>query len=109
MTCDAWDIVAVPFPFTDRSGHKRRPALVLSTRRFNAEGHSVMAMITTKRHPPWPGDVEIANFGAAGLRTACIARLKLFTLDNRLIVHRIGTLAAADRKAMRASLRRHLW
>ncbi|MPZ17273.1 MAG: type II toxin-antitoxin system PemK/MazF family toxin [Luteitalea sp.] len=109
MTCDAWEVVAVPFPFTDRSGQKRRPALILSPRRFNAEGHSVMAMMTTKRHAPWPGDTSIANLDAAGLRTACIVRLKIFTLDNRLIVRRIGSLAAPDKKAIRASVRQHLW
>jgi mRNA interferase MazF len=109
VTCDAWDVVAVPFPFTDRGGQKRRPALVLSPRRFNAESHSVMAMITTKRQSTWPGDTEITHLSAAGLRTACIVRLKIFTLDNRLVVRRIGALAAADKKAVSAGLRRHLW
>lgn len=108
MTCDPWDVVVVPFPFTDRAGDKRRPALVLSRRAFNDKGHTVLAMITSAAHDPWPGDVELADLAAAGLRTACLVRLKLFTLDNRLLVKRIGQIAERDRKTAVKSLHRHL-
>jgi len=49
--------------------------------------------------------VEITNFGQAGLHLPCIVRLKLFTLDNRLLLKRIGTLAAADRRKVTSALR----
>lgn len=82
--CDAFAVVRVPFPFTDRLASKRRPALVLSDRtRFNAPaGHAVMAMITSAENPPWPLDVEIADLAAAGLPAASKIRFKLFTLGN---------------------------
>jgi len=67
VICDRWDVVAVPFPFTDQPQTKRRPALVLSAWYFNRAGHSVSAMITTKGHRPWPGDAEIQDLEAAGL------------------------------------------
>ena len=35
MTCDPLDVVAVPFPFTERPAVKRRPALVVSSAAFN--------------------------------------------------------------------------
>lgn len=108
MTCEAWDVVVVPFPFSDRAGDRRRPALVLSRRVFNQRGHTVLAMITTAAHASWPGDVEVDDLEAAGLAVACRLRLKLFTLDNRLIVKRIGHLASRDRKAAAASFRQHL-
>src|SRR3712207_3275011 len=79
VTCDCWDVVVVPFPFTDKAGTKRRPALVLSSRAFNEHGHTVLAMITTKFHFPWPGDTSITDLVTAGLRSPCIVRLKLFT------------------------------
>ena len=108
VTCDRWDVVAVPFPFTERAGHKRRPALVLSNQSFDASGHTVMAMITTGSHHPWPGDTEITDHEAAGLPLSCIVRIKLFTLDNRLINRRLGKLSAVDRKTAGDSLRKHL-
>ena len=109
MICEQWDVAVVPFPFTDREGAKRRPALVLSKRDFNRSGHSVLAMITTSVVPPWPGDTGLSDQQAAGLRAPCTVRLKLFTLDNRLILKSIGHLSAADQRAVRENIRAHLF
>jgi len=59
VICNAGDVAVVPFPFSERPGTKRRPALTLSDRRFNQAGHTILAMITTKTHSPWPGDQPI--------------------------------------------------
>lgn len=110
MTYEAFDVVVVPFPFTDRAATKRRPALVLSDRSaFNAGiGHVVLAMITSASHADWPLDVALSDLGCAGLASASVVRMKLFTLDERLIVRKIGALKAADRKAVAAALRKPL-
>lgn len=92
MTCEAWDVVTVPFPFTDRAAQKRRPALILSQKSFNRQGHALMAMITSSL-APWPSDTPITHLEASGLSQPCVVRLKLFTLDSRLILRRIGNLA----------------
>ena len=104
MTCEAWDVVTVPFPFTDRATQKRRPALILSKRSFNRHGHSLMAMITSSR-PSWPGDSPLSQLASSGLSVPCIVRLKLFTLDNRLIVKRIGRLSDEDKNRVAAALK----
>lgn len=98
MISSKWDTVVVPFPFTERAGSKRRPALVLSGQRFNEEGHTLLAMITTSRENAWPGDTDIGDLEFAGVAVECFVRLKLFTLDNRLILRRLGSLAQADRR-----------
>ncbi len=103
MICEAGDVAVVPFPFSDKPGAKRRPALVLSNRGFNQAGHTICAMITTKSHRPWPGDVEIEDREEAGLPRPCIVRAKLFTLDNRLVLRKAGTLSEQDRDAVRSS------
>ncbi len=108
MICEACDVVVVPFPFVDRAEVKRRPALVLSHKKFNQNGHTVLAMITTNAHHPWPGDHEIRQRESAGLTTLCMVRLKLFTLDNRLILKCIGHLAEADRDKVTQSIRAHV-
>lgn len=101
-----FDIVVVPFPFTDRAATKRRPALVLSNAHFNQQAqHAVMAMITSADQFAWPGDCPIQDLTAAGLTTACLVRLKLFTLDERLVIRRAGALAAADQKKLQTNWR----
>ena len=105
---DQWDVVIVPFPFSTQPGNKRRPALVLSMRAFNQHSSTVLAMITTAGHHPWPGDVTLTDLQQAGLNVPCLVRIKLFTLDNRLIVKKIGRLAAADQQHVSAQLRTFL-
>jgi mRNA interferase MazF len=105
---DSWDVVVVPFPFTDRPITKRRPALTISTRTFNSRGHSILAMITSKADPEWPGDTALRDHQTAGLPLRSLVRLKIFTLDNRLIVKIAGKLSEVDRKRVTAQLRKHL-
>jgi mRNA interferase MazF len=108
VICEQWDVVVVPFPFTEKLGAKRRPATVLSKNKFNRHGHTVLLMITTKAHDPWPGDTGIEQHGGAGLRSPCLVRLKAFTLDNRLILKKLGALATADRRHVAEQMRQYL-
>ncbi len=108
MTCEAWQVVIVPFPFTDRGTTKKRPALVLSHKRFNRRGHTILAMVTSAAHAPWPGDVPLTNLKDAGLTKPCLVRLKLFTLDNRFIERLAGRLAGADRARVSGELATHV-
>jgi mRNA interferase MazF len=104
---DRYAVVRVPFPFTDRSADKHRPALVLSDGSAFDEpaGHSVMAMITSAVHARWPLDVEISDLAAAGLPVASIVRFKLFTLDHRLVRGKLGHLADKDRARVAKAVR----
>ena len=107
MTFKPFDVVVVPFPFTDRKEGKRRPALVLSDHiRFNKpSGHTVLAMITSQKNPDWALDTKITGQRQAGLTAPSKIRMKLFTLDNRLIVKKIGTLNEKDKKAVTMALK----
>ena len=97
-----FDVVVVPFPFTDRDSSKRRPALVLCSSNFNQKAeHSVLAMITSAGQSSWPGDYAIQELDVAGLPAECVVRLKLFTLDHRLIIRKSGKLAEGDQKKIR--------
>jgi mRNA interferase MazF len=107
VICEQWDVVVVPFPFTEKSGTKRRPAVVLSKKAFNSSGHTALLMITTKSHAPWPGDTAIDDPTSAGLAQPCLVRLKLFTLDNRLLVKQLGALASSDHRRLLEQLHRY--
>ena len=102
---ESFAVVRVPFPFTDRQAQKRRPALVLSKPGFQqACGHLLLAMITSTRQSSWPLDWPIDDLQVAGLPQPCVVRLKLFTLDERLVLSSLGALSEADRVAVIAQL-----
>lgn len=94
-------IVTVPFPFVDSKSSKKRPAIILSSHNYNKNvGHSIMAMITSARNAAWPYDTEITDLSKAGLPKASVIRMKLFTIDHRLILEILGTLSAKDQKML---------
>ncbi len=98
MICDAGDVAVVPFPFSDMAVAKARPAVVISSAPLNARlGETLLAMITTAAAGERAGDTRLIDMAEAGLKTSCVVRLKLFTLDNRLIARRIGQLSHRDR------------
>ncbi len=108
MICSRYDVVAVPFPFVDKGKTKRRPALVLSNKEFNRNNHTILAMVTTKKEPAWPGDSQISDYADAGLRLPCLVRLKFFTLDNRLLQEKIGHLSQKDSNQIAEGLSSYL-
>ena len=101
-----FDVVVVPFPFTDQDTEKKRPALVLSdAEAFNDHTENcVLAMITSAKNPDWPLDAPIGSLKKAGLPAPSKVRMKLFTLDSRLILKKIGGLAGKDQKRAQESL-----
>jgi mRNA interferase MazF len=106
IICEAGDVAIVPFPFTDMAVAKPRPALALSSQAANGEtGNTIFAMITTAARSHWPTDVPLADAEGSGLNAASLVRLKFFTLDNRLVARKIGTLSPRDRQAVRKMLR----
>lgn len=72
----------------------------------NAIGHSVLAMITSAGHSRWPLDVPVADLETAGLPAPSVVRMKLFTLDDSLVVRSAGRLAEGDAHAVGAALGR---
>lgn len=104
-----WDIVVVPFPFSDTRKSKPRPALVVSRKRFNdMHDHTTLMMITSALHTSWPSDVLISANASSGLPITSIVRMKLFTLDNTLVRRKIGSLAKTSRSKVLKQLRTHL-
>ena len=110
MNYKMFDVVVVPFPFTDQTTDKKRPALVLSDfKSFNdITENCVLAMITSAKNPEWPLDTPIGSIQKAGLPAPSKVRMKLFTLDSRLIVKKIGGLSAKDQKAVKKNLQKLL-
>lgn len=108
MQLNQFDIVKVPFPFTELPIVKRRPALVISKAdKFHFKGITckyIMTMITSSAHKSWPSDVTITDLNSTGLSHSSIVRMKIFTLDETLILDKLGSLGATDSKAVHKNL-----
>lgn len=102
---EAFDVVVVPFPYSDRLAEKRRPALVVSHRDLPAKtGRVWVAMITSVAGTEL-GDVAIADFATCGLPVASTIRAsKIATLDVTRIVRRAGRLSEHDQQLARRAL-----
>jgi len=106
---DAWTIVKVPFPYTDRPVRQRRPALVISAEeRDTATGLLWVLMITSAENRGWPGDVEISDLAACGLPVPSIVRTaKVATID-AVDADKLGMLPVADRRKVATKLKGRL-
>jgi len=63
-----------------------------------------LAMITSASNSDWPLDIEIEDIDAAGLPYASIVRMKLFTLDDQLVIRKAGSLSTKDQIAVTEAL-----
>jgi mRNA interferase MazF len=89
------DLVLLPFPFTDLSGRKVRPALVVSNDSFNRRSADcVMVPLTTVlKDAPHSVPVTQDDLSAGHLITTSRVRAdKLFCVDKNLIRTKIGAL-----------------
>ena len=107
MTHKPFDIVVVPFPFSDDTGKsKYRPALVLSSKEYNQKNNNlILAMITSAKNSSFFGDHKIFDYKNTNLQNECVVRMKLFTLDVALIKGKIGNLSAVDADRIRKNLK----
>lgn len=97
------DVVLVPFPFTDQSTTKQRPAVVVSSARYQAERPDLILMAITGqlRENPAVGELIVRGWQAAGLLKPSVIKPILTTLEQRLVRRRLGTLNEQDRQALR--------
>lgn len=100
------DVVLVPFPFTDQSSAKRRPAVVISNPAYVAGGPDVILMPVTSqlRGEARPGDVVVTDWESAGLLKPSAVKPVVATLERSLVLRRLGSLQEQDREALRRRL-----
>lgn len=87
------DVVVVPFPYTDLSTAKVRPALVISTVEFNRGGPDmiVCAMTSNLAHAPASLVVTPEAMESGRLPAASRVRVgKVALLQKSLVRHRVG-------------------
>lgn len=109
-SCRRGDVVLVPFPFTDLSTTKQRPALVVSPDKWNATQSDVMLVAITSQMTAAAGPQDLvltaADVAAAGLpKPSRLRTTKLFTMHQGLLKRTLGHLPDATTNTALAQLR----
>lgn len=105
MTCEQWDIVLVPFPFTNLRSIKKRPALIISPNRYN-NGPDVVILFITSNIKSFgrTGDYIIQNWQESGLPKPSMTRMKFATIERSIIFKKIGRITSIDQNSIRNEL-----
>lgn len=97
------DVVVAPFPFSDLSAAKKRPALVVATFTGN---DIILCQITSQAvADSYAVPLLDRDFMSGGLRQVSNVRPnRLFTAETSIILYRAGTISAAKMQEVRAML-----
>jgi mRNA interferase MazF len=104
------DVVLLPFPFTDLTGTKQRPALVVSSDARNAtQSDAVLVAITSQVPASLAHDeilVPIGDLRACGLlKTSVVKTAKVVTIHQALVRKRLGTMPSPTLRLVLDALR----
>jgi mRNA interferase MazF len=106
MHCEFGDVVLVPFPFTNQTASKKRPAVVVSNAAYNRAKPDVVVMAITSQFRPGPalGEVWLSQWQAAGLLKPSVIKPVFATLEQGLIIRKLGSLTAGDVTGLRQGI-----
>jgi len=96
------DIILVPFPFTDQTTTKKRPAVVVSSKKYNRGRPDLIIMAITSRlyQVDRPGEKLVADWQGAGLLKPSVFKPILATIENTLVLKQLGSLQGEDHRAL---------
>lgn len=99
-------IVLVPFPFTDQTATKQRPAVVVSSAAYNAARPDIVLMAITSqlRASAAFGEVWLTDWQSAGLLKPSAIKPVITTLEASLIIKTLGVLTINDEQRLREAL-----
>ena len=98
MNCSRNDVVLLPIPFTDLTSRKVRPAIVLGRNGSDLFLVPISSVLPNTNFP-------LNEWRAAGLNVPSGVKAQLSTVEERLVVKIIGTLATVDRQTLDQRLR----
>jgi mRNA interferase MazF len=100
------DVVLVPFPFTDQSGTKKRPAVIVSGRGYNASRRDIIIMAITSqvRQPLGFAEALVTDWQAAGLIKPSMLKPVFTTIEQELVVGTMGKLSSGDLVSLRDTI-----
>ena len=103
-------VVVVNVPYSDQSGAKPRPALVVSAEGFHRNLPDLIVCPVSSQpkyyERPGPGDRPLRHWQAAGLRHPSTVRVSnIVAVDKRIVTRVLGSIEAKDLAAVTKDLR----
>ncbi len=96
------DVVLVPFPFSDLTQHKKRPAVIVSPRAYQqTRPDCILLAITGQiRSPLGYGEALVRAWREAGLLKPSLFKPLLFTFEQSGILRKLGSLTESDQATL---------
>ncbi len=107
MPYEFGDVLLVPFRFTSLVTTKQRPSVIVSSAAYNqVKPDAVLMAVTSQfRRSPAFGEVWLSCWQAAGLLKPSVVKPVFATLEQNLIIRKLGTLDAADLAVLKRTIR----
>ena len=108
--CKRGDVVLVPFPFSDQTTTKKRPAVVISSDAYNNISSDIVIMAITSQTEKTIGIGEclIADWQGAGLLRPSAIKPAISTIEQALVLKKLGRLSPQDLISMDIELKKLL-
>ncbi len=100
------EVILVPFPFTDQTTNKKRPAIIISSNKYNTDRPDtiIMAITSQLKSKNIIGEVIIQEWEKAGLLKASAIKPVITTIEKKLIIRKMGKLENKDLLTLQESL-----
>jgi mRNA interferase MazF len=104
------DVVLVPFPFSDQTTTKRRPAVIVSSNLYNNASSDIVIMAITSQIDKAAGIGEclIKDWQVAGLLKPSAIKPAISTIEQKLILKKLGSLSSDDLSSAENALKEFL-
>jgi mRNA interferase MazF len=101
------DVVLVPFPFSDQTATKKRPAIVISSSAYNEVSQDTVILAVTSRIEKGSeiGECPIQDWKDAGLLKPSAIKPAISTITQALVLKKLGSLSARDLSSTDRALR----
>ncbi len=100
------DVVLVSCVFSDETGERRRPAVIVSSEAYHkSRQEAIIAAITSRTDRILAGDHLIKDWGEVGLLFPSVATGIIRTIKQGMISRRLGIMSKADMEAINDNLR----
>ena len=92
------DILPVPFPFTDQTSSKKRPAVIISSNTYNQKKSDLIIMAITSQLSSSItfGELPVTDFSSAGLIKPSVIKPVISTIEKSLVIKKLGQLQNSD-------------